>query len=167
MLVCRLVQIFNTVITSIAITSYPTISLQQNITDCEMILLLRPFSKWSCCCSMQNKASLELLFSVSWTVLHVFWSLLWLCKLVTACIRLTCTTIKKSVLILTPKSSLLYKKVFFTVGFNPTSLYILKRQRSAVLHLHNNPTLTLKSLMLDSMLAQNFQCWLQCPIYQT
>ena len=55
---------------------------------------------------------------------------------------------------------------FFNVGFNPTSLYILIRQRSAMLGLHDKPTLRLKSLTLASMLTQIFECWLQCPMYQ-
>ena len=44
----------------------------------------------------------------------------------------------------------------FNVGYNPTLLYILKRQRCSKLGLHDKPTLTLK-----------FQCWLQCSKYQT
>ena len=44
----------------------------------------------------------------------------------------------------------------FNVGYNPTSLYILKRQRCSKLGLDDKPTLTLK-----------LQCWLQCSTYQT
>ena len=108
MLVFRVFLILKTVITSTAITSDATIS---------------PLSmrRYCCSCLLLNGIATVQCKSISWNYfisLLAFWCLLWLCKLVSACIMLTCITI------------LNYKRL--NAVFNPTPLHIHDKEKCPV-----------------------------------